>query len=60
MLSEALNRYEPDRVRERGLYTTYLAEALVKTGDTAEARRLLETTPDANSARLEERLHTLG
>jgi transcriptional regulator with XRE-family HTH domain len=60
LLSEALDRYDPDRVRERGLYTTYLAEALVKTGDTTEARRLLDTTPDANSARLEERLHTLG
>ncbi|MFD2420453.1 helix-turn-helix domain-containing protein [Amycolatopsis pigmentata] len=60
LLGAALDRYDPNRARERGLYTTYLAEALVKAGDTTEARRLLESTPDAKSARLDERLHILS
>lgn len=60
LLSAALDHYDRHRTRERGLYTTYLAEALVKAGDTTEARRLLDETPDANSARLEDRLHALG
>jgi transcriptional regulator with XRE-family HTH domain len=59
LLSDALSRYDPNYAREHGLYTTYLAEALVKAGDETEARRLLDVTQDANSARLEQRLHTL-
>lgn len=59
LLTTALDHYDPHRTRERGLYTTYLAEALVKSGDKTEARRLLEGTQDASSARLEDRLHAL-
>lgn len=59
LLSAALDHYDVHRTRERGLYTTYLAEALVKAGDETEARRLLEITQDASSARLEDRLHAL-
>jgi transcriptional regulator with XRE-family HTH domain len=60
LLSEALNHYDRSRAREHGLYTTYLAEALVKAGETTEAHRLLDGTRDANSARLEDRIHTLA
>lgn len=59
LLSDALSRYDPTRVRERGLYTTYLAEALVKEGDVTEARRLLDGMRQAESARLEARLDVL-
>jgi tetratricopeptide (TPR) repeat protein len=59
LLTEALNHYDVLRIRERGLYTTYLAEALVKAGDKTEAMRLLEGTQDADSARLQDRLHAL-
>ncbi|EHR59928.1 helix-turn-helix domain-containing protein [Saccharomonospora cyanea] len=60
LLSEALSRYDPTRVRERGLYTTYLAEALVKEGDVTEALRLLDDMPQAESARLQARLDALA
>lgn len=59
LLADALSRYDPARARERGLYTTYLAEALVKAGDVTEARRLLEHAPQADSARLDARIHSL-
>ncbi len=60
LLSEPLSRYDPTRARERGLYTTYLAQALVAAGDVTEARRLLAEVPRTESARLEARLDALA
>ncbi|WP_236808499.1 helix-turn-helix transcriptional regulator [Amycolatopsis albispora] len=59
LLTTAIDRYDPSLVRERGLYTTYLAEALAKSGELDEARRLLAATPGADSARVEARLRAL-
>lgn len=59
LLATALSHYDRTRAREYGLYATYLAEALVQQGDRAEAQRLLDQLPQADSARLDARVEAL-
>jgi transcriptional regulator with XRE-family HTH domain len=57
LLTEAVDRYPQDHIRELALYRSYLAEALALTGDRTEARRIADLLAESTgSARNEYRL----
>jgi tetratricopeptide (TPR) repeat protein len=63
LLRNVLDRYDEDRVRENLLYTSWLAESYVQTGDieqaAAEATRALILSTRVNSSRSRQRVQFL-
>jgi tetratricopeptide (TPR) repeat protein len=63
LLRNVLDRYDEDRVRENLLYTSWLAESYVQTGDidqaAAEATRALVLSTRVNSSRSRQRVQFL-
>jgi transcriptional regulator with XRE-family HTH domain len=63
LLTRALASYNPDRIREIGLYRTWLAESYARTGNLDAARTQLDqidtTAVTAGSMRLQRRIDTV-
>ncbi|GIF09903.1 hypothetical protein Asi03nite_74410 [Actinoplanes siamensis] len=64
LLTRALADYNPDHVREVGLYQTWLAEGYARTGNHDAARHTLDqidtSAVDAGSVRLQRRIHAVN
>ena len=64
LLTRALADYNPDHVREVGLYQTWLAEGYARTGNHDAARHVLDnidtSAVDAGSIRLQRRIDAVS